>query len=382
MNISKRNATYIVQEISKIIGEKINIMNAEGIIIASSDTERIGTFHGAAKKIIEEKIEEVSVSNDDEYPGSKPGINLAITFQNKIVGVIGVTGPYQKVVKYSQIIKKMTEILILDQYYKEQHDIQDRIKERYLYEWMLGSIRNITPQFAEQGAILQIDITVPRRVMAISVKSVGKDDTSEEQHMINFSEKLVVDIIKRDRNNIWLKNGVELLCAVTDRSDSEMILLAEQIRKEVLKENAVRFNCGIDADCEGYALISNSVIKAKKALKASLRSSNKEILLYSSINMEIFQSELSGNIKSEYINRIFKGCSQQEIEQWIEILNVFYEQEGSVSATAQKLFIHKNTLQYKLNKIKEKTGYDPRSIRYSSLFYNAIHFYQDVKDIL
>jgi carbohydrate diacid regulator len=382
MNISKRNAAYIVQEISKIIGEKINIMNAEGIIIASSDAERIGTFHGAAKKIIEEKIQEVSVSNDDEYQGSRPGINLAITFQDKIVGVIGVTGPYQKVMKYSQIIKKMTEILILDQYYKEENDIQNRIKERYLHEWLLSNTKNLTPQFIKQGAMLQIDITVPRRVMAISIKSAEKDESSEGQHMISSSEKLAIDIISREKNNIWLKNGVELLCAVTDRSDNEMILLAEQIKKEVLEENSVEFNCGIDADCEGYALISNSVIKAKKALKTSLRSSNKEILLYTSINMEIFQSELSSNIKREYINRIFKGCSPQELGQWIELLNIFYEQEGSVTATAQKLYIHKNTLQYKLNKIKEKTGYDPRSIRYSSLFYNAIHFYQDVKDII
>jgi carbohydrate diacid regulator len=111
-----------------------------------------------------------------------------------------------------------------------------------------------------------------------------------------------------------------------------------------------------------------------------MRSPQKGTRLYASITMEIFQSELSGNIKREYISRIFKDCSLEEIEQWIGLLNIFYEEEGSIAATAQRLFIHKNTLQYKLNKIKERTGYDPRSIRYSSLFYNAIHFYQDVRD--
>jgi carbohydrate diacid regulator len=117
-----------------------------------------------------------------------------------------------------------------------------------------------------------------------------------------------------------------------------------------------------------------------KALKTALRSPQKGIRLYESINMEIFQSELSSKIKLEYINRIFKGCTLEEIENWIGILNIFYEEEGSIASTADRLYIHKNTLQYKLNKIKERTGYDPRSIRYSSLFYNAIHFYQDVRD--
>ncbi|HCL01523.1 MAG TPA: hypothetical protein DHW61_03765 [Lachnoclostridium phytofermentans] len=42
------------------------------------------------------------------------------------------------------------------------------------------------------------------------------------------------------------------------------------------------------------------------------------------------------------------------------------------------LFIHKNTLQNKLKRISERTGYDPRSIRHSSLFYIAI--YRDISD--
>ena len=121
-------------------------------------------------------------------------------------------------------------------------------------------------------------------------------------------------------------------------------------------------------------------MKARKALKTSLRSPQKGIRLYESITMEIFQSELSSDIKIEYIKSIFKNCSMKEMEDCIGILEIFYEEEGSVTSTADRLFIHKNTLQYKLNKIKEKTGYDPRSIRYSSLYYNAIHFYYDVRD--
>jgi len=380
MYVSKRSATYIVQEISKIIGEKINMMNADGIIIASSDTERIGSFHAAAKELLEQKLQEVIVKSNTEYEGARPGVNLAVNFQDEIVGVIGVTGPYQGVSKYGQIIKKMTEILILDQYYKEQSDIDKRIKDRYLDEWMLGDSKNISPQFIKQGNVIQIDITLPRRVMAISFKTAGEHGASEEQRMIASSEKIIMDIIHEDKNSISLKNGIELLCAVPECLDNSLIKLAEHMKQEIETRYPIKFCCGIDACCEGYMLIHNSVIKAVKALKTALRSPLRGIRLYESINMEIFQSELSSNIKREYINRIFKGCSLEELENWIGILNIFYEEEGSVISTAQRLYIHKNTLQYKLNKIKDRTGYDPRSIRYSSLFYNAIHFYQDVRD--
>lgn len=380
MYISNRSATYIVQEISKIIGEKINMMNADGIIIASSDTQRIGSFHAAAKELLEKNLQEVIVKSDNDYEGARPGLNLAVNFQNEIVGVIGVTGPYQEISKYGQIIKKMTEILILDQYYKEQRDLDKSIKDRYLEEWMFGDSKNMNLQFIQQGNAMQVDITLPRRVMAVSVKVAEVRGAVEEQRMITSSEKMIMDIMYEDKNRICYKNGIELLCAVPDCMDNDMIKLAEKMKQEIEKKYPVKFYCGIDACCEGYLLIHNSVIKAMKALKTTFRSPQKGIRLYESINMEIFQSELSSNIKLEYIHRIFKGCSMEEIENWIGILNIFYEEEGSVVSTAQRLFIHKNTLQYKMNKIKERTGYDPRSIRYSSLFYNAIHFYQDVRE--
>ncbi|HEX3022544.1 MAG TPA: sugar diacid recognition domain-containing protein, partial [Lachnospiraceae bacterium] len=310
----------------------------------------------------------------------RSGTNLAINFHDEIVGVIGVTGPYQQVSKYGQIIKKMTEILILDQYYKEQRDTDKRIRDRYLDEWMLGDSKNINLQFVKRGYAIQIDITVPRRVMAISFKSDVNQNAAEVQRYIDSAEKMVMDIIHDGKGSVCLKNGVETLCAVPDCSDQAMVSLSEYMRKEIESKYPIKFCCGIDASCEGYLLIHNSVVKAEKALRTSMRSPQKGIRLYDSITMEIFQSELSSSTKLEYIKRIFKGCSMEEIENWIGILNIFYEEEGSIIATSQRLFIHKNTLQYKLNKIKERTGYDPRSIRYSSLYYNAIHFFQDIRD--
>ena len=90
--------------------------------------------------------------------------------------------------------------------------------------------------------------------------------------------------------------------------------------------------------------------------------------------------KLSDKTKEEYIRSIFRGYSPEEIDTWMNILDSLYKNEGSITQTAEKLFIHKNTLQYRLNKLADQTGYDPRSIRFSSLYYNAIHFYADVKD--
>mgnify|MGYP002508513347 CR=1 FL=1 len=55
-------------------------------------------------------------------------------------------------------------------------------------------------------------------------------------------------------------------------------------------------------------------------------------------------------------------------------LRALFSCDGSLQQTAEKLYIHKNTLQYKLNKLHQLTGLNPRSMEGSALYYFAIAF--------
>jgi carbohydrate diacid regulator len=58
----------------------------------------------------------------------------------------------------------------------------------------------------------------------------------------------------------------------------------------------------------------------------------------------------------------------------IETLSCFFACNQSINKTAERLFIHKNTLQYRLIKIKEITGYDPRVFEEAVLLYLGLYF--------
>lgn len=379
MQISKRNAEQIVNEISGVINESINMMNAQGVIIASTDISRIGTFHEAAKKLVDERLDELVIQSDHEYIGSKPGINLPVVLDNEIVGVVGVTGPYQQVVKYGQIIKKMTEILLLEHSYRAHKALSENIRNRFVEEWICVDLKNVNSAMAARGLSLGIDITVSRRILIMSVFISDDSDIIAMQKSFDSAGKIISRIIAEDKNSIILKSTTHIICAVSANNDSVMLHLASRIKSEVEKQDRVTLAIGIDTQVSNYTFIHNAYLKAQKALQACLRTPDKEIRFYDNINMEIFASEIPEVVKEEYIRKIFKGYTTKEIAEWIVILEAFYREEGSITLTAQKLFIHKNTLQYKLKKLKEQTGYDPRSIHYSSLFYNAIYFYRDMQ---
>lgn len=384
MTLSSKTAQVIVEEISGIIGRRINMMNADGIIIATTDPARLDTFHAAAKKIIDEDLDEIVVYSNTEYPGALQGTNIAVRFQNKPVAVIGVTGPYREVIKYGRMLKKMTEILMLDEYYKQQSDMDERIKNRFLNEWLYGDAESINRRLEKQGQSLGFDITVPRRVFIFEpvVKEEAFDaplNPADVQSCIDSAWKTVRTLIRHEKHSVFLVSGNELICAVADCSDKQLFSLVRTIRNSADKRLPLILAAGLDGRTEDYRLINSARLKAEKALKTCLRSPNKEPRLYDTINMEIFSGEIPDPVKKEYISRIFKSCSEEEISSWITVLDTLYLEEGSISRTADKLFMHKNTLQYRLNKLKKQTGYDPRSIRFSSLFYNAIHFYRDLE---
>lgn len=54
MELRVQQARAIVHEINTVLPQKINLMNKDGIIIASTDPERIHTFHGGAARVIRE----------------------------------------------------------------------------------------------------------------------------------------------------------------------------------------------------------------------------------------------------------------------------------------------------------------------------------------
>jgi len=378
MKFPKSSCMKIVQEISDIIGERVNMMDHEGMIIASTDPARIGTFHAGAKRVVEERLESLTIHGDEEYIGAKPGLNLPIAFQDDIIGVIGVTGPEKKVGKYGQIIKKMTEILLLDISMRQELDVEQRIRARFLNDWIHGLPQEINRQMVENGRQLGIDITTPRRILLMSIIPREGAATVALQRSIDAAEGSVRKILSALTEAVVFKSGSALVCCVTQTDDDRMVAIARTVKTRIEANAALTMCIGIDDAVESFVYINTAYQHAQKALRTCLRSPSKDIRLYDSINMEIFSGEIPDMIKLEYVRRIFRNCSLEEIAGWIPLLDTYYGVEGSLAKAAQALYIHRNTLQYRLRMLHEKTGYDPRSLRFSSLYYNAIHFYHDL----
>jgi carbohydrate diacid regulator len=372
MNISKNIALQIVSDISEIINQHVNLMDQDGIIIASTNRNRIGTFHAGAKKVIVEQMEELVIYRDNEYEGARKGINVPVMLNGEIVGVIGVTGEYLEVRKYSQIIKRMTEILLLENYSTELLKLDKTIRQHFFDDWLFVQRSFYDQEFIERGRRLGIDVTIPRRILAAEIADLAKyRDDVKGQRVIEGVAKTVSTITGEIHNSVFTTASTLMVSLIAEGSDEKIRNLAGKIRTTVKKIYDLDVLIGVDTF---DAMLNHSFQKAKKALRASKRFAN-GICLYSDITLEIFIDEIDPALRQEFIHHIFNDYSKEEIKEWMNLLRVYFNSNGSIGRTAAALMIHKNTLQYQLRKLSEHTGRDPRNITDAALYYLAYQFY-------
>ena len=74
-----------------------------------------------------------------------------------------------------------------------------------------------------------------------------------------------------------------------------------------------------------------------------------------------------------FIKEIFDGKSPDDFdEETLTTINKFFENSLNVSETSRKLFVHRNTLVYRLDKIKKLTGLDLREFDHALIFKIAL----------
>lgn len=104
-------AQKVVDTIAPTINRNVNIMNAHGVIIASTDATRIGSHHEGSSEAIR-RNEIIRVSHADGSAGTQPGVNVPFTLNGQLSGVVGVTGAPHEVESLAGLIALTVQLLI------------------------------------------------------------------------------------------------------------------------------------------------------------------------------------------------------------------------------------------------------------------------------
>lgn len=371
MRISKETAFQIVKQLSDTIGQNINIMDTSGLIIASSNPERVGMLHGGAVKLLNEHLNFLIIEDDSQFEGSRSGINLPIEFNQEVIGTIGITGPVEEVTKYGQIIKKMTEILLLEQKAQSQRVIEEKALERFLDEWVMGEMeKKSEADFRRIAASFAIDPEAPVRIVTISWT---REEYLSDEIQTEIS-RYTRTVLRHELSGVAFRTAMQLVCIIPAKNEGKIYRVVSDILAYI--KNVFKCTChsGTDEKSASFSLHKN-YSEALRALEVA-KEKNIPIVCYDPLDLEFVLGNVTLEARKAYLSKLFKAAPEPQVKAFLEFARAYLEENGSLDALSGRLFIHKNTVKYKIQKLTLATGVDIRTCDGAFKFTLAVRLYQ------
>ena len=242
--------------------------------------------------------------------------------------------------------------------YKERFDKDNFIKNLLLDNLLLVDIYN-------RAKKLHID-TEAKRVIFIIETSHEKDSVALDNVRNLLGGKSRDFVTAVDEKNIIV---------VKELADKDGSRELEKMAKEMME--ILRAESEDDKIHIAYGTVVNDIKEVSKSYKEAKLAldvgkiffDEKDIVAYSTLGIGRLIYQLPIPLCKMFIKEIFEGKSPDEFdEETLTTINKFFENSLNVSETSRQLYIHRNTLVYRLDKLQKSTGLDLR------VFEDAITF--------
>lgn len=368
MFISVENAQMIVEEIKAVTAKDINVIERYGRIIASTDAERIGGIHEGARRLIREGLDMLAIYDTDRIDGAREGINLPISIDGEVVGVIGVTGRAEEVAPLGIVIKKMTEIMVQNIRRQEWEAAADKARNLFAERWLYSDGGNET-ELDTGSALLGIDLRIPRVIAVVEYSGTRNLD----QQMLARAAQLINSEISADPQNVYLQLHGRTVLILNGDSPEAVYTGMEALLGRIRADCGIRAHCGVSSVSENSAQMRRCYNEAKSACRVAGQLNGSCTAMYNECSPALVLQSVPLTVQKSVVNQIFSACSAETKETMLETLRLYYENEGSIENAAAAAYVHKNTFYYRLDQIRKLTGYDIRKPSDSFMLYIAAY---------
>ena len=235
--------------------------------------------------------------------------------------------------------------------YKEHFDKDNFIKNLLLDNLLLVDVYN---------RAMKLHITTNAKRVVYILESEQSKDYSTLEAVKNLFSKTKNDFITAvDENSIIIIKELK-----EEDGQKELAEIAESITRTLAQEGNVRDTTHV---AYGNAVteikeVSRSYKEARMALDVGkIFFSDQNIIAYSQLGIGRLIYQLPIPLCKMFIKEIFTDKSPDDFdEETLTTINKFFENSLNVSETSRQLYIHRNTLVYRLDKLQKSTGLDLR----------------------
>lgn len=328
----------IIADIYGIISTECSVWSMEGKCLAVSNGD------GSEVK---ERVRSFLKMEDTPEQVTRQGACFLIKDEEEPLYVLAIH-------KYSEHIRISGRLCVcqfehLIQAYKSRVD-----KNRYYQNLLLDNM--LLVDVYNQAKKLNIEVEAKRAVFVIQPKQ--ESDNLVLETMKGLYATGTKDFVTSvDENHIIL---IKTLQNTEDYKDLNYI--AKQIVDTLSAEAMVSIRVAYGTIINEIKEVSKSYKEASMALDVGrIFYSERNILAYNQLGIGRLIHQLPYSLCEMFLKEVFDGKAVEQFdEETLSTVNLFFENNLNISETARKLYVHRNTLVYRLEKIQKITGLDVR----------------------
>lgn len=245
--------------------------------------------------------------------------------------------------------------------YKERLDKNNFIQNLLLDNLLLVDVYN-------RAKKLRIDTDVRRVVYMVETK-LEKDISAQETVKSLFASRPRDFITAVDEKSIIIVKELKDTDTFEDMNQTARMLV-DMLNAEAMSQVRVSYGNPVSE----IKSVSRSYKEAKMALEVGkIFYADKNVVPYNNLGIGRLIYQLPITLCEMFLSEVFKKGSIDSLDQeTLFTIQKFFENNLNVSETSRKLFVHRNTLVYRLEKIKKLTGLDLREFDHAIVFKVAL----------
>lgn len=369
-------AQQIVDRTMKIIDSNVNVMDSRGRIIGSGDAERLGELHeGALLAISQQRIVDIDNEVTRHLHGVRPGVNLPLRVDGQIVGAIGLSGDPMRLRQYGELVCMTAEMMLEQARLLNMLAHDSRIRE----ELVLNLIRAEQPPeaLAKWAQRLGIDLHQPRVAVVVAVDG-GQLGV---EHAMAELQQLQVLLSTPEQDNLIARVSLTEIVVLKPALGAAKRWDPQAQRQRIdalllhMQQNSdLRIRVALGNYFTGPGSIARSYLTAKTTLAVGKRRAPEQrSYCYQDLMLPVLLDGLREGWQADELALPMARLNAEDSSGLLRrTLNLWFAHNVQPVATAKALFIHRNTLENRLNRISGLTGlnlsnFDDRLLLYIAL---------------
>lgn len=342
----------VITQLKEATDRLLGVIDSEGCVVSCSDTSLLGErWTDAALKI-----------------GN--GFDALVTYDGKTFkAIVGNSNFYEYAVfcggedEIARGYCSMAYVALNDAktFYEEKHDRGTFVKNIIMDNILPGDIYIRAKE-------LHFSTEAPRAVLL--VRQLGHADVSTVDVLAGmFPDRLQDFVISINETDIAI---VKQINNSTTLQDLEK--MAQGVEDMLKNELFIKSVIGIGTIAEHLRELADAYKEAQTAIDVGkVFDTEKTIINYENLGIGRLIYQLPTTLCEIFLSEVFKKNSIDTLDQeTLFTINKFFENNLNVSETSRKLFVHRNTLVYRLEKIKKLTGLDLREFDHAIIFKVAL----------